>query len=132
MQIATCKRVMLIVASLGVLAVGGVFVLAWLPTPGDRITREAFEQIREGMTLEEVDAVIGVPPGRYAATDVLYDDLLRSTIILVGDPNTPIWEGSYGKVVVFLDAERRVGSKFFFEVIGRETFIDRLRRKLGL
>jgi hypothetical protein len=125
------RRVLLILGALGLLAVVGVLVLVWLPRPGDRITRETFEQIRDGMTLDEVEAIIGAPPGEYTTTDVIYSEFLGSTIILRGSRDMPAWEGYQGKIVVFLDAERKVYCRYFFDPICRESFFDRLRRRIG-
>jgi hypothetical protein len=66
-------------AGRAVLLAAGAFVL-W-PRP-ERITRENFKRIREGMTQAEVEAILG-PPGDYCA----FGQGIRPTLRrLVGDP----------------------------------------------
>jgi hypothetical protein len=55
------RKLLVAVAVLAVLVAAGASVL-W-PRP-DRITRENFNRIREGMTWAEVEAILG-PPGEY-------------------------------------------------------------------
>jgi hypothetical protein len=63
------RRKLLAAVGLAVLATAGVFVL-WPQT--DRITRESFDRIREGMSRAQVQVILG-PPGDSATVDTAYD-----------------------------------------------------------
>jgi len=47
----------------------GIAFLVWWSQPGHRIDKHGYELIQEGMTVDEVVAVIGVPPGDYATNN---------------------------------------------------------------
>jgi hypothetical protein len=53
---------MLVLIAVGMLAVGAALFIYTRPP---RICRERFERIQEGMTQEEVEAILGRPPGNY-------------------------------------------------------------------
>ena len=53
-----------LVALAGLAVVVAAGVVLWRPQQGDRITFENFARIEEGMSQEEVEAIIG-PPGDY-------------------------------------------------------------------
>ena len=60
------KRRLILLGLVAVLGTGTfVSVLAMMPRP--RFSREDFNRIKEGMTLDEVEAVLGLPPGDYAS-----------------------------------------------------------------
>jgi hypothetical protein len=44
---------------------------------GPRVTRARFEQVKKGMTKEEVIRTVGVPPGDYSSDEDLYDGWVR-------------------------------------------------------
>jgi SmpA / OmlA family len=49
-----------------IIVLGAVFVwFFWLSTPKHNITQEGFGQLREGMTAQEVEEVLGAPEGDY-------------------------------------------------------------------
>jgi hypothetical protein len=58
----------LLTAAVGLLACAGWW---WLTTPRHRIGLNSCSQIRQGMTQEEVEAILGVPPGNYATREEL-------------------------------------------------------------
>jgi hypothetical protein len=65
------------VVGLVVVAVTVVFAIAfWIRGPHP--CRTTFEQVREGMTLDEVSATVGRPPGIYTT---------RTQVYAVGGPN---------------------------------------------
>jgi hypothetical protein len=131
MRFAMGRRWLLILGALGLLAVVGVLVLVFLPQPGDRITRETFDEIREGMTLWEVEQLIGVPPGDYTTGDrVVY-------LPPASAGHGPIrheWQGDEGGIEVWLNADGRVVWKDFTSVVAfkRHSLLERLRRRLGI
>jgi hypothetical protein len=78
------RRKLLAVAGLTVLVAAGAFIL-W-PRP-DRITRENFDRIREGMNREEVYAILG-PPGDYRTGPAKYERviLMNDDLDWTGEP----------------------------------------------
>jgi hypothetical protein len=102
-----------------------VTTLLWLfPPPPSRVTRAAFEKIEEGMTLAEVEAIMGGPAGSYLAWDCelhldgtpeidgeMWDRYLR-----LKEPRhdrEEEWWGDEGRVFVFFDKGGRVVMKDF-------------------
>src|SRR3954463_15487213 len=57
-----------VIIGLAVLALAAVAALLLWPR-GPRPCRATFEQVREGMTFEEVCATVGTPPGNYTTGD---------------------------------------------------------------
>jgi hypothetical protein len=55
-----CRR-WLILASLAAVAIGWLLFGPW----GRQFTREQYEHVRLGMSLDEVEQVLGLPPGHY-------------------------------------------------------------------
>jgi hypothetical protein len=118
------------VALLG-LATGPV-VLLMPPRPG--ITRENYERLRAAMTLAEVEAVLGGPPGNYSR---LPD---REAGLWALDPDDPevsrqyfrgreVWVGQELAVAVWFNDHQRVVRKAAFEM-PPENPLDRLLRRL--
>jgi hypothetical protein len=68
------RRRILISASIIALLAASLFLGGWLLQPKPRIDIATFQQIRIGMTLPEVEAIIGAPPGDYGVgKGVLFD-----------------------------------------------------------
>lgn len=61
------KRVPIRLGIFLLVAFAGALSLVWYAGPTHRITREMQQQIQEGMTLAEVEAILGCPPGCYFA-----------------------------------------------------------------
>jgi hypothetical protein len=59
------KRRTLVFIALAIIAIGVGIYLCWPRSP--RFTEEQFARIHNGMTLAEVEAVLGCPPGNYSA-----------------------------------------------------------------
>lgn len=59
----TRKKKLALVAAVLVALVAGTLTVLWHPTP--RLTREHLELVREGMSRQEVEAVLGGPAGDY-------------------------------------------------------------------
>jgi hypothetical protein len=73
------RRLLLVgLAAVAVVGVAIAFVLL-VPHPHAGITLENNERIRPGMTLEEVEAILGGPPGDY--TDGRFKPLLTPAVV---------------------------------------------------
>ena len=58
-------RILLGTALLALLAVAGSFSVVWFTRPTHRINRVSFGQMKQGMTKDEVEALLGCPPGDF-------------------------------------------------------------------
>ena len=115
------RRLLLGVGVLAVLGMAGMVVWESQPRPG--ITRANYERIREGMTLVEVEAILGRPGDGFG-----------------GDGDTPrvrFWQGDHVKVTVWFDTDGCVeagwcgtGEEEWEPLTEDEGFLDRLRRLL--
>ena len=116
-------------ACLGVAVFWGVRLLP----PRHRINPESFEKIQVGMTLEEVEAILGVPPGDYATKQHVYD-LWGGDGVVLGLRHRIAWAGDEGAIHVILSPEGRVSHKLWLDLcfIGEVTFLDKLRGWFGL
>src|SRR6516162_7839304 len=102
------RKLLLALAGLAVVAAAGVVVL-W--PSADRIKRENCDRIRHGMSLAEVEAVLG-PPGDYRTGPTRYRPHFmappRLADRMASEPDVDIqkWEGDSGDIqVVFSDGE---------------------------
>ena len=116
-------------ACLGVAVFWGVRLLP----PRHRINPESFEKIQVGMTLEEVEAILGVPPGDYATKQHVYD-LWGGDGVVLGLRHRIGWVGDEGAIHVILNPEGSVSHKLWLDLwfIGEVTFLDKLRGWFGL
>jgi hypothetical protein len=91
------------------LLTAGVFFGGWLLQPKPRVDFETYQQIRIGMTLRDVEAIIGAPPGDYGVgKGVLLDfgldtapgeiDTRVRKDWLLGDQGISIWLDEMGTV----------------------------------
>jgi hypothetical protein len=83
----------------------------------DQITPENYERIREGMTIEEVQAIIGAPPGNCSKR---FWKQQPPTVVgnIIGDHRKGqpfFWMGDKGRIVVVLDQNGKVTQKEFNE-----------------
>jgi hypothetical protein len=117
-----------VIIGLVVLALGAGAVVAWLCRP--QPCRETFERVQVGMTLREVEAVVGRPPGSYQT----------NYIAVVGDadgynPPPETWTADDAELSVYLDESGRVGRIVIRDVRpmpDSRTRLERLRDRLGL
>jgi hypothetical protein len=125
------KRARWIVAGVIVLAAGSLLVLLLpLMNPPAHWTR--FQQLRDGMTLAEVEAALGGPAGDYQTgrfSPYTYEvDLKNPAIATVRK-----WTGDYGAAWVGFDQNDRVVEFAHSKVThGNEPFSNRLRQWLRL
>jgi hypothetical protein len=118
---------------------------AWLLWPRTAITRENFDRIEVGMTLAEVEAILGGPPREEATGPFVPRDgdpdsvwITHEFMVIIG-PGAPAFPADRGwaahslLVWVTFDAEGRVSAKNCLPVRrATEPLLDRLRRWLGL
>jgi hypothetical protein len=120
-------------------------VAAWLLWPSTAITRENAERIRPGMTLAEVEAILGGPPRDESTGPRIKEgdppEAAESGIYLfqlaVGNARAihpcKLWQSDGVLIRVDLDADERVtGSDWLAVRRVHEGALDRLRRWLGL
>jgi hypothetical protein len=109
---------------------GGLLVL--LTHPRHRINQESYERIKEGMTLEEVEAILGGPPGNY--TRGRYGMLPYLALPLKPLPRVlHEWLGEEAAIYVWFDLEgraRETGLQKVLGVKGEPSLLDRLRHLL--
>jgi hypothetical protein len=99
-------------------------VAAWLLWPRTAITPENYEKIQAGMTLAEVEAILGGPARDETAGPP------RTAMIQSVRPDRE-WNSDRVSIWVYLDAEGRVRECRAIPVPA-ESGLDRLRRWLGL
>jgi hypothetical protein len=135
---------MLLVA-VALMLLGGAGVAVWLRAPRHHITAENVKRIKEGMTQQEVEAIVGAPAGNYAAG--------RSFAVYLAGPSAPRWgqrwESTKDRGLGDLHAAEWLGDEAAVEVWfaqdGRacvvvpgvvvrlkDPFVNKLRRWLGL
>jgi hypothetical protein len=114
------------ILGLVVLAIAGVLLIA-LWTRGPRPCRATFEQVREGMTLAEIEAVVGGPPGNYS-------DGYRLGLVIYDWLPPVLWTADDGELCVDFAADGRASSDQIGDVIvvPRPSWLNRLRARLGL
>jgi hypothetical protein len=107
------RKLIAAAVGLAVLVAAGAFVL-WPRT--DRITRENFDRIKEGMSRAEVEAILG-PPGDYRTGPVVYftptdRDVMDEPSVPFEDPDSALWLGD------------RAGGRVGFDEAGCVTIWD--------
>jgi hypothetical protein len=127
-------------------AVLAIMLAAWALWPRTAITRENADKIRMGMTLAEVEAILG-GPARDESTASLTDDNLDMELVgipeilfdatcdgeMVPASNRKLWISDSVVVRVCFDAEGRALCNESVPVRRAELSpLDRLRRWLGL
>lgn len=114
-------------AFFGFLALGAWSVIR----PRHCINRDGFERIRVGMTEEEVESVLGRPPGDYSTrvhwtfgeTHGVIRDWCQWT-------EEKRWKSDEGEIAVYFDAGCVVHTEYNF--LRDKSYLDRFRRRLGL
>jgi hypothetical protein len=114
-----------VAVGLVVLALVAVVTIALWPR-GTRPCRDTFEQVREGMTYDEVRTSVGAPPGVY--TDREYLPLLLTG----GGGGCERWAADDGQLIVWFDDHGRACRVAVHdpEPDGR-SWLDRFRARLG-
>jgi hypothetical protein len=119
-----------------VVVVGSLGCFCYPPTPQHRINKEGFEDIRFGMTLTEVEDVLGGPPGDYGRSKgEILDSVCGSSLsnAIEVDPNGKNWLASEFAITVCFDDEGRVTGKGTALVYRPyDTFFEMLQQQVGL
>lgn len=129
-------RLVLLLVSLACVVVGSILVRRSFST--GPINRANFERIQEGMTLQDVCQLIGLPPGKYGAK-------FRTRVQVLPDEAESFWHRSDNKryvywvsddseIIVSVSPDERITGKMLYGLTGGtgETAIEMLRRWLGL
>lgn len=99
-------------------AIIGCIVVDWCITPRQRVTRQMHDQIRAGMSLQEVEAILGFPPGYYAAGPIWLE--WGSSWLRFDDapqpPSERFWITPSGAILVALNAEGLVAGTSYHQV----------------
>ena len=132
-------------ALLSCFAAVGLTAVVWWHIPGHRITEESCQMIEPGWTAEQVEALLGKPPGDYTSEPVecvglirgwpdvgkSFDELVATR--LSRDERCRLWCGDDGVIEVHFDADGRVEHNAFHPVVRqRRPWIERLRGWVGL
>lgn len=128
-------KVPLLLVSVGCLWVGSFFVFRWLER--SPINRTAFDQIGVGMTLIEVEEIIGLPPGEYGYKNhrvQVLPEAAESFWYASYEKRYVFWSSNDGEIIVSVSPEGMVTGKMFYELEGGqpETVMEIVRRWLGL
>src|SRR5262245_20090108 len=131
-----------ILLGLVVVILGAGYLTLWLTTPKQHVTREAFDRIQNGMTLAEVEAIIGLPQGNYATGPTWVVASPTATTpgvyrVKLGynprDARWCQWTDDYGMIRVHFDEQGKADAKEFDHCCPMNPrFLDRLRKLLGL
>jgi hypothetical protein len=119
------NRALLIAAAVGLAAVG---VYSWSQRKPD-FTAAQHLRINEGMTLQQVEAILGCPPGDYTRAGVppSHSDSILST----EETREEAWLGETGSIHVTFDKDGRVALSSYSETHkSREDWVDWMLEKL--
>src|SRR5947209_8126107 len=100
------RRVLALVAVALLIGASGVTWTVFWPRP--HIAAERYELIQQGMTLAEVSALLGGPPGDYRTEDV------GPRYPFSYPPGCPLWQGNEGAIVLKMGDDGRVASASYF------------------
>jgi hypothetical protein len=134
------RRLLFLFLAVATVAARGAASLRW---PRTAVTPENAEKIQPGMTLAEVEAILGRPAGDDAGPGVCVgagrcgDPMDARAAARHGpDPAGGVWQSwlsDQAHVALRFDARGRVDETRWFPALEtRERFTDRLRRWLGL
>jgi hypothetical protein len=105
---------------------------AWLLWPGTAITPENAEKIVNGMTLTDVEAILGGPPRDETGGAVIADLGKFDELNPLGNPHHA-WQSDRVLVFVWMGADGRVANFIAFRQQRREEgSLDMLRRWLRI
>jgi hypothetical protein len=124
------RKRLLVVLALAALGVAGTWVL-WPRPP--RVTRARFDRIQPGMTLADVQAIVGGPPADYRSGPTTLGVGSREILAGAARPaEVRTWKTDEATVVVSFDADGHAVVKSFSEAsLTGDGLLDRLRWRLG-
>lgn len=103
----------------------GILLALWFATrPTHRINETSIERIKQGMTLEEVEAIFGVPPADYSTRPV-------PILFHVNSPCST-WTSNEARIQMCFDPNGRYDGQAAFMVFGEDSWWTKLRRRLRL
>jgi hypothetical protein len=104
-----------------------LYFLVRPPAPKHNFDRTSFEKINKGMTLAEVEAILGGPPGDYTTRPTI------SECDVGWGPGEKEWVSDEGAISVWFDPEGRILGASFSPVFLRTdlTWLERLQMWLG-
>lgn len=110
----------------------GAFLLALrlFGTARPRISRETFGQLHAGMAIEEVEQLIGSPPGNYCTVPFL---ALNGAKDIWGEKGkgTTFWASNDGQIVIWFD-DKKALTGASFEAYFPPPFLSRVLCPLGI
>jgi len=101
--------------------------------PGRRIDSGGFNDIQDGMTENEVEAILGCPPGDYTYSipllrpKVTHKNAIHSRIAGSGTGGTQRWIGPVADITVSFDKDGKVVRKSITE---SPSLLEEVKRKL--
>ncbi len=115
-----------VIVGLVVLAIAGLLLVTFWPR-GPRPCRATFEHVREGMTLAEIEAVVGGPPGNYS-------DGYHLGLVFYDRPPPTLWTADDGELCVEFSADGWACSVQVLDVVAlpQPSWLDRFSARLGL
>ncbi|MCI0743828.1 MAG: hypothetical protein L0Y58_00330 [Verrucomicrobia subdivision 3 bacterium] len=132
------KRFLVRLGVLLLLAAAAFVFVLWWTTPNHRINVDSFKKIKNGMTLDEVVQIVGVPPGHYGAPSknpgtiyLLASDAVLDPFKFEGTEHVEEWHSDVGKLMLILNKEHIVIAAQF-ESYGDDGLLAKIRRWLGL
>lgn len=125
------KRGLLSIALLVSIAVLGLLGVRLMTTPSHRIRPENIDRIRAGMTRQEVQELLGAPPGFRARGKVASPITYSGPGASWRDGVEEWWTGDEAAVLVFFDAQGRALHHMPLAVYpDGNSLLERLRRWL--
>jgi hypothetical protein len=114
----------------------------WAFRPSDHVTEETYQQILLGMSLEEVEQIMGVPamePGEFAdsyrrranAGEIKLTNRVQEARPVKAESKTMVWTGNRGGIAIGLD-ENGIVIRKWYQGWQQPSFLSRLRARLGL
>jgi len=123
------KRLLVVTGLLAILGVSA-FVVVWLVLPRDRISESNCQLIREGMSLLEVEAVLGGPAGAYTSDGKDWSMGMLSNGMRQTGHTVQVWVGDDGGIRIEFDEDERVAVPQWCP--RRVSFIARVRAWMRL
>lgn len=123
----------LLAASLVACLAGGALFWYWSAAP--ELNVSGFGQIREGMTLSEVEEILGAPPGVYCdrgRTGIYWPSPLLDGGEELKKTGAREWVGKGSSLCVVFDADGRAKRVLHGSTVLNPSLWQRMRRWIGL
>jgi len=125
-----CKRLLLVLACLTVMIFTG-YAAVRLTAPRPNLISENIGRIEHGMTVQEVEKILGAPAGNYSS---LRDAEAADLPQCYDKPGDKIWVDDQMWLGVRFDEAGNVKARYYYPHRRNQngTYLDSLRRWLGL